>query len=370
MKKTCPECGIIVIADESNYTPGEVVKIDCQLCGTTVEFTIPEKTEEPEPVPEQEPETPAAPIVGQRPNRTENELIKRESQTVNVHRPEAKHTVETHRPTPSKPTTPLHIDEPSKKGKGGLIGAILAIIAVAAVCGYYYYEEVYIPEKIDREAPRYYNFSNGLFVRSSKETGVDYNKVEKVPYGTEFITYSNDNEWCDIKVAGHNGSQDIVGYVAANNVLDPADFAILNSIFGDRESYETVESTKCRRALLDYFKANNYIGKMNTSDLTRLGIAITPNSDNQWQVFSRAAALKPKSVIFKRLINKNSKFTDFGVIIKNIVTGDRKFIYFAFDDDETPHFITEYPAPTEGWVVDARVTSDGINDYLNVDYDE
>ncbi len=41
IKKSCPECQSIVAIDETIYRPGEIVKSQCQLCGTEIIFEIP-----------------------------------------------------------------------------------------------------------------------------------------------------------------------------------------------------------------------------------------------------------------------------------------------------------------------------------------
>ena len=42
MKKSCPECQTLNEIDESQYQPGDIVKIQCQLCGTNFEAVVPE----------------------------------------------------------------------------------------------------------------------------------------------------------------------------------------------------------------------------------------------------------------------------------------------------------------------------------------
>ena len=58
------------------------------------------------------------------------------------------------------------------------------------------------------------------------------------------------------------------------------------------------------------------------------------------------------------------------IIIKNINTGDRKLLYFYFDDDETPHLAAEQTAPEYGTI--KKITHKTVKDesYLMVDYTE
>lgn len=253
------------------------------------------------------------------------------------------------------------VEDNVKKKPWGLIGLIIGLlILVCGVGGYLYYDNIYLPEKIDREAPRYYTMANAVVLRSSKSSGADYNKIASLPYGTELITYEQDSEWSKVKVNSPNADGNKQeGYIASSLLLNKPDFFLLNSVFGDQESKENVFTTKCRLAVLYYFKTRGYIGKMDEQLRTESGISITPTSDNQWQIFCRPKEVKPNNVLFKRLYDKNSRFTDFAVIIKNIVSRERKLLYFYFDDEETPHFFAEQDAPSEGYLKDIIKTSYG-----------
>ena len=95
--------------------------------------------------------------------------------------------------------------------------AIIAALAllICGVGGYLYYNNVYLPEKIDREAPRYYTMADMMVLRSSRSAGADYNKIGSLPYGTELITYELDSEWARVKVSTPNaGGDKLEGYVA------------------------------------------------------------------------------------------------------------------------------------------------------------
>lgn len=249
----------------------------------------------------------------------------------------------------------------SPKSKTTLIAVIAALaVLLCGAGGYLYYDNVYLPEKTDREAPRYYTMANAVVLRSSKSSGADYNKIGSLPYGTELITYEQDSEWSRVKVNSVNADGNKqVGFVASPLLLSKPDFFLLNSVFGDQESKENVFTTKCRLAVLNYFKARGYIGKIDEQLRTESGITTTPGSDNQWQIFCRPKDVKPNNVLFKRLYDRNSRFTDFAVVIKNIVNGDRKLLYFYFDEDETPHFLTEANAPSEGYIKDIEKTAYG-----------
>lgn len=337
MKQTCPECKSIIEIDESKYPEGEKVTKICPLCETEVIFSI--------PVTEKEEVKPVEPKVVE---RVVEKIIIQEA-------------------APTQQTQ-------SGRGvsTGTLVGVIVGLFIIAGIVGgYLYYNNTYLPEKIDREAPRYYTFANSVVLRSSKSSGADFNKVASLPYGSELITYQHDPEWSQVKVnsAGVDGKKP-QGYVASPFIMTKRDFYLINSIWGDVDSKEVIATSKCRIALLNYFKERGFIGRISNEMLNEAGIHITPNNENQWQVFSKPANSKYNNIYFKRLHNRDSKFTDFAVIIQNISTNERRLLYFYFDDDETPHLAVELNAPYTGSI--KKITIDEIDGkrYLNVEYTE
>jgi hypothetical protein len=225
-----------------------------------------------------------------------------------------------------------------------LITAVLLIGLVGGSATYIFYLK---PKWRDEAAPRYYVFAQNVTLRSSPIAGVDHNKLESLNYGAELITYDKGVEWYNVK---SNGKE---GYISAAYALDSADFYLLNSIFGDTESKGAIESSKCRKALLNYFKNKNYVGKMDDALQRQLWGSVDPSKEI-WQVFSKFKDIKPNSFIYPRIVNSRSKFTDFGVIIKNPTSGNRKFLLFSFNDEEIPYLVNEQDAPQFGDIKDIR----------------
>ncbi|HPE74621.1 MAG TPA: SH3 domain-containing protein [Draconibacterium sp.] len=223
--------------------------------------------------------------------------------------------------------------------------ALIFVMAALAliVFGVFYYQNIYLPEKVDREAPRYYTFADKTVLRSTREAGVDYSKIASLNYGSELITYSHDiNGWSEVKDDMGNK-----GFIASAYLLDKTDFSILNNIFGDPESKQCIGTTKCRLALLNYYKTNTL--------------------NDTWKVFSRPKDAKINTVFYPRIYSKNSKFTDFAVIIKDTQTGNRKILVFGFNDDETLAWTKDGNAPNEGYIKKIYLTSSGT---INVDYSD
>ncbi|MDE6028569.1 MAG: hypothetical protein K2G23_10900, partial [Muribaculaceae bacterium] len=197
--------------------------------------------------------------------------------------------------------------------------------------------------------PRTYPLVN-INLRSSKMAGSDYNKLISVPFGGELITYNQDGEWAEVKYVKPDGSEATKGYAASPYLVDKKDFYLINSIFGDNDAREILATAKVRRALLNYYKDHGYVGKLSPEMMQEVGLTAT--TDSQWQAFFPRGEQKPNEVVFKRLVSPDSKYTDMALIIKNINSGERKVLYFYFDDDETPHFLGEVAAPREGALID------------------
>jgi hypothetical protein len=140
----------------------------------------------------------------------------------------------------------------------------------------------------------------------------------------------------------------------------------LNSVFADQNSREVIETAKCRKAIIDYFKANNIIGNLNPEIQKEIWGA--PKNSDQWVISAKSKNVKPNTVIYPRVMSKTSKFTDFGFIITNLNSGKRKFILYTFSENEEPIFVTEQEAPENGDI--NKVTSEFINgqQYIYVSY--
>lgn len=275
-----------------------------------------------------------------------------------------------YRPTqkPIDPPTPKFDNRAGGKNNNVIVLIILAIVLATillGVGGFFVYNNVIKPRQIDEAAPRYYTFAPSVILRSSKSAGADFNKLGSLPYGTELITYNYSYDWSEVKVnpVNEEGKQ-LKGYIASPFILEKSDFFLLNSIFGDADSKIVIETAKCRRAILNYFKNQGYIGRISHEEANKLGLP-TPTLNNQWQVYCLPKGAKTNNVFYKRILRKDSKFTDFAVIIKNINTGERKLLVFYFDDDETPHLRAERPAPKYGNIKNIYLIG---GEYLTVDY--
>jgi hypothetical protein len=313
----CMNCGSVLVQneklDEVNKLHKELdeIKRTNELLKTALETTL--KTDTP-------------PVQTEKTTRISDNSEKKESVGKQFTNPPP--------PIPTPKERVITTQKPENNKKKLTLIFILVSLAIV-VFGIFYYFNIYIPAKIDREAPRYYTIADKTNLRSSKEAGVDYNRIASLNYGSELITYShNVDGWSDVKDASGNK-----GFISSEFLLDKTDFGILNGIFGDQESKLCISTAKCRLALLSYYKTNNL--------------------SSSWKVFCRLKDLKPNSVLYPRLFNKNSKFTDFAVIIKNMDTGDRKVLIFGFNDDGSLAWAKEGFAPAVGYIQKMSVNYSG-----------
>lgn len=168
----------------------------------------------------------------------------------------------------------------SSKTNLTILISILAgvLLAVGGILAYFFW---YTPYAKDRDAPRTYVVANNVFLRSSRMAGVEYNILGKVPYGTEVITYNKLGDWAEVKVNGQEG------VIATPYLLDSLSFALLNGVWGDNDTKECIESSKCRLAILDYLK-KNYL----------------QSGPNAWQLYTRPINQKPNTVFYPRIFDK------------------------------------------------------------------
>lgn len=229
----------------------------------------------------------------------------------------------------------------SKKRKSILLWTgIFAFICVLIFLIYQFWYKDYAKDNATQHS---YVFATNLFLRSSKEANTDDNQLGTIPYGTELVVYSDDGEWAYVKVNGEKG------YVASDYLLNAEDFALLNGVWGNEDAKEVVETSRCRLAILNYLKSNNL-----------------KTGETGWQLFAKQKEMKPNSVLFPSLNDGYGNYAKFAFILKNNVTGQRKLILYAFEEDETPIFRYEEDAPESGNIKSVAYTK--WNDQYRVTY--
>lgn len=244
-------------------------------------------------------------------------------------------------PQPSQPLPQVEevlVVTSSKDNDKMLISILIGVLLV--IGGVLVYFLWYAPYVKDRDAPRTYVVANSVFLRSSQLGGIEYNIVDRVSYGSEVITYGKYGEWAEVKANGQEG------FISSAYLLDASDFNLLNGVWGDNDAKECIESSKCRMAILDYYKNNTL-----------------QSGTNGWQIYTRMKDQKPNTVFYPRIYDRNSKFTDFVFILKNAQEGGtRTIVCYSFEDEsEKPIFRFSAWVPMEGYIQNILPTRGGVN---------
>lgn len=209
------------------------------------------------------------------------------------------------------------------------ICTFLAVIAAIVMLAYKYMPGLLEGDNTD--TPRYYTYTN-LNLRSSKDASSSKNQITIIPYGTKLIVYDMDADgWATVKIdQPGNGKK---GYVASEFLVNSTNFDLLDKVWGNEEAKEAVNTAKCRYAILNYLNENTL-----------------PTGPTGWQLFTEAKDKTPNTVIFPRLSNGYNDFSDFGFILKNNETKERKLVVYSFEKNGTPVLVHEAKAPEDGLI--------------------
>lgn len=288
----CPHCG----------TPSKEYQRFCSRCG----YELPTYKQQEEPIPafmenrptpviEPKPEVKTVPEPAPQPVPKPEPTPKPE--------PEQK-VVET-----SSSTTPV-TSKSYAKLIWGISITVIVIVAAALV-----YELWYRPYAIERDAPRYYTFTN-LNLRTTKDADSNSNILTMLPYGTEVITYDKGYLWATIKA---NGAK---GFVSSKHLITKEDFVLLNDVWGNEDAKKCLGATRYRLAVLDYLKRNHYT-----------------SGSSGWQIYANPYGSSLNTVVYPRMCTPRSDFEDLVFIITNNQTNERKLVVYRFENKtEDPIF--------------------------------
>ncbi len=227
---------------------------------------------------------------------------------------------------PQEIDNPLSSPRTSKKRQ---LSVIIILLFILITFGYFFFF-------YKSNHSSYYTIVNTTNLYSKAEETNTF-IIAQIPYGSKLIVNTNNSKWSSVE---YNNKK---GYIISSHILPQKDFDLLNSIFGNSESYQCVSYPRHRLALLDYYKKNGLYGG---SDF-KSG-QINKKETSSWQVYTKNVNEKNNSVFFPTLYNPNSKFSDFAVIIRNNNTEERLLIYYSFSDEEVPIFRFDENAPPIG----------------------
>lgn len=106
---------------------------------------------------------------------------------------------------------------------------------------------------------------------------------------------------------------------------------------GKQRSYGRSTDSKMSAGTRRLYKENNY-----------------KTGTGQWQLFAQPIEVKPNAVLYPRLANGYTKFTEFAFVLSNSSTHEGVLAIYSFADDETPVFIYQEQTTENAKIKDVR----------------
>lgn len=194
-------------------------------------------------------------------------------------------------------------------------------------------------------------------MRSSEHIVDDNVVIDSIPYGTTLsVKGKTDGLWVKAKVAVGTGLYE--GYVASALLVTPGEYQRFESIFAadtaqSAATREMIKEVSFRRALLNYYIANSYIGYMTKQQLDAAGIGVQPDNNNQYVLIGKLPSSSVGNVKYAY------ERTVLAVILTNFSTGARYTVVFVKDADGNASDVYREAAPDSGGIV--SVNKDGDN---------
>ena len=237
-------------------------------------------------------------------------------------------------------TSQLKIKKASKKRSLFLIVASLLAVSLISIIVYF---NIYVPWKVERDAPRMYVLPNILKLRNSQSMVSDGNIIKKIPYGSEVVVYSLDSNWANVHVGDDKG---FMGF-PYKFLVDKKTFFEIDGIFGNKEARELVATSYLKHVLRKYFETHNMSGIIPPEIQTQFPEISTKNKDI-WQIFAANQNAKYNVQAIGKVTGIDTSC--FAVIIKNVKDQSKKILIFQFDEKDQPKllFDSSFPAEFDG----------------------
>lgn len=195
-----------------------------------------------------------------------------------------------------------------------LFGSV-SIVLLGMLAGSYFLW--YKPYSIERNAPRYYTFTN-LNLRSSEDSESKDNIIEMIPYGTELITYGKGYSWARVKANGKEG------HVAAYLILTKEDFQLLDRVWGNEDAKKCIGAAHYRLAVIDYLKRKEF-----------------SSGATEWQIFAKPYGGTLNTVSYPKFSQRKDG-DGLIFIVKNNRTNERRLVIYGFTEEpKTPIYKTD-----------------------------
>lgn len=257
---------------------------------------------------------------------------------------------------------PAIVFPPPGCGKYLGYGILLALIAIG----------IYYGLPLLNSGTAYYNISSSANIRSTPNKSSTGNAIAELKYGEVFKSSKSVSDGSGT-IWYKSNSWFTDEYVSSKLMVNEKDFYLLESIFGDEITKNTILTFKPRKALIDYYKRQDpeykFFGKID--DITYKKVYGKPKDfTGEWQVFCYDFVDRvPNSIIYPRAFNSKSNFTDFGFIVTNVSANIKRFVLYTFDDiTEEPIYVGEADATGHNLVIGVKVRGNGTLDVNYADY--
>lgn len=216
-------------------------------------------------------------------------------------------------------------------------------------------ENVQVTPIVDDDT--YYVYATHVMLRSAPDASTKANIIVKPSYGSivhipnpEAIRYDGKNSFW---YGYYDSINRYEGYVAMDYLMTKTEFTYFQSILGDGNAISLIGlgsnkkgcgEARYKRALLDYFKRNNYVGNLTDMEIRQLGL--DPSRVQRWTVHCRYPEATTNNVYHGKISNGE---VDFAVIIQDN-SGNRRLLCFCFDANERISFAKTIDAPSSGYL--------------------
>lgn len=201
----------------------------------------------------------------------------------------------------------------AKNNTNTIYGIAAAVVVIAVIILSYTFW--YKPYAIERDAPRYYTFTN-LNLRTSQDSESKTNILTMLPYGTEVIAYEKDFLWARVKA---NGAK---GFVSSRHLISKIQFALLDGVWGNEDAKKCLGATRYRLAVLDYLQRKGY-----------------SSGNRGWQIYANPYGSRLNTVVYPKMCLPENDFEDLVFIITDNLTRERRLVVYRFENEtEEPVF--------------------------------
>ena len=201
----------------------------------------------------------------------------------------------------------------AKNNTNTIYGIAAAVVVIAVIILSYTFW--YKPYAIERDAPRYYTFTN-LNLRTSQDSESKTNILTMLPYGTEVIAYEKDFLWARVKA---NGAK---GFVSSRHLISKIQFGLLDGVWGNEDAKKCLGATRYRLAVLDYLQRKGY-----------------SSGSRGWQIYANPYGSRLNTVVYPKMCLPENDFEDLVFIITNNLDHERRLVVYRFENDtEEPVF--------------------------------